>query len=82
MIIARRFLEIMYKSEENITVRSVFFADDNIAPLQLKNAEDISPLLNIYNRHTIAGHQRINPWMAVPDWPRCRNTNTGIDVVS
>ncbi len=56
MIIARRFLEIMYKYEENITVRSVLFADDDIAPLQLKNAEDISPLLNIYNRHTIAGH--------------------------
>jgi hypothetical protein len=39
MIIATRFLEIMYKSEENATVGPVLFADDNIDPLSLENAE-------------------------------------------
>jgi hypothetical protein len=36
MIIAARFLEIMYKSEENITDGPVLFADNRIVPFQLK----------------------------------------------
>ena len=52
MIIASKFLEIMYKTEENITVGPILFADDNIAPLKLENADDLDPILNVYNRYT------------------------------
>ncbi len=49
MIRATKFLEIMYKAGENVTVRPMLLADGSIAPLSLGNAEDINLLLDIYN---------------------------------
>ncbi len=31
---------------------------------------------------SIAGHYRTNPWVAVPDWPWCRNADAGLSVVN
>ncbi len=50
MIRATKFLEIMYKAGENVTVGPVLLADGSIAPLSLGNAEDINLLLDIYYR--------------------------------
>jgi hypothetical protein len=60
MILATKFLEIMYKTEENVTVGPILFADDNISPLSLNSAEDINPLLDIYNRYTGVSGLNIN----------------------
>jgi hypothetical protein len=47
----------MYVTREGITVGPIIFADDNLSPLSLTNAEQINLILALYNRYTgISGH--------------------------
>jgi hypothetical protein len=49
-LIANRFPNLMYVTREGITVGPVIFADDNLSPLSLTNAEQINLILALYNR--------------------------------
>jgi hypothetical protein len=49
-LIANRFPNLMYVTREGITVGPVIFADDNLSPLSLTNAEQINPILALYKR--------------------------------
>jgi hypothetical protein len=59
-IIATRFPEITHISQEGTTVDSVVFADDNLFPLSLTQADQIDPLLAAYHRYTGISGLNIN----------------------
>jgi hypothetical protein len=42
----------MYTAEDGITVGPVLYADDNLTPLSLNTAEQILPILNLYEKYT------------------------------
>jgi hypothetical protein len=51
-LIANCFSHLMCVTREGITVGPIIFADDNLSPLALTNAEQINPILALYNRYT------------------------------
>jgi hypothetical protein len=50
----------MYVTREGIRVGPVIFADDNLSPLSLTHAEQITPILDLYNRYTGVSGLNIN----------------------
>jgi hypothetical protein len=59
-LIANCFPHLMYFTREGITVGPIIFADDNLSPLSLTNAEQINPILALYNRYTGVSGLNIN----------------------
>jgi hypothetical protein len=51
-LIASCFPNLMYVTREGVRVRLIIFADDNLSPLSLTQAEQINPILDLYNRYT------------------------------
>jgi hypothetical protein len=43
------FAEIMYITEEGITIGPILFADDNLSPTKAQRIEQLEPLLEIYD---------------------------------
>jgi hypothetical protein len=50
----------MYTAEDGITVGPVLYADDNLTPLALNSAEQIQPILGIYDQYTGVSGLNIN----------------------
>ncbi len=42
----------MYSTEANTTIGPILFADDNLNPLSIESANDLPPLINLYNQYT------------------------------
>jgi hypothetical protein len=59
-ILCSSFLELMYTAEDEITVGPVLYADDNLTPLALNNADQIQPILCLYDQYTGVGGLNIN----------------------
>ncbi len=59
-LIANCFPNLMYVTREGVRVGSIIFADDNLSPLSLTQAEQINPLLDLYNRYTGVSGLNIN----------------------
>ncbi len=59
-LIAKCFPNLMYVTREGVRVGSIIFADDNLSPLSLTQAEQINPLLNLYDRYTGVSGLNIN----------------------
>ncbi len=38
----------MYTAEDDVTVGPILYADDNLMPLALRNADQIQPILRLY----------------------------------
>jgi hypothetical protein len=51
-LISSQFQEIMYTTQEGITVGPVVFADDNLSPLSITHENQIDLLLDMYHRYT------------------------------
>jgi hypothetical protein len=50
----------MYKTRGDTTVGPILFADDNLNPLALRNADDIQPIIDLYNQYTTVSGLNIN----------------------
>jgi hypothetical protein len=50
----------MYMAEDGITVGPVLYANDNLTPLALDTAEQIQPILNLYEQYTGVSGLNIN----------------------
>jgi hypothetical protein len=59
-LIASCFPNLMYVTREGVRVRLIIFADDNLSPLSLTQAEQINPILDLYNRYTGVSGLNIN----------------------
>jgi hypothetical protein len=59
-LMASCFPNLMYVTREGIRVGPVIFADDNLSPLSLTRAEQINPILDLYNRYTGISGLNIN----------------------
>ena len=53
-------MEIMYTAEDDITVGPILYADDNLTPLALDNANQIQPVLRLYEQYTGVSGLNIN----------------------
>jgi hypothetical protein len=47
-LLAISFPELMYSTEEEVTVGPVLYADDNLTPLSLATADQLHPILALY----------------------------------
>jgi hypothetical protein len=47
-LLATSFPELMYVSEEGVTVGPVLYADDNLTPLSLDTADQLGSILDLY----------------------------------
>ncbi len=59
-ILCSSFQALMYTAEDGITVGPVLYADDNLTPLALDNAEQIQPILSLYDQYTGVSGLNIN----------------------
>jgi hypothetical protein len=59
-LIASSFPNLMYVTREGIRVGPVIFADDNLSPLSPTRADQITPILDLYNRYTGVSGLNIN----------------------
>jgi hypothetical protein len=59
-LIASSFPNLMYVTREGVRVGPVIFADDNLSPLSLTRADQITPILDLYNRYTGVSGLNIN----------------------
>ncbi len=50
----------MYNTEGGINVGPILFADDNLNPLRLSNAEEVRPLLQLYSEYQQVSGLNIN----------------------
>jgi hypothetical protein len=50
----------MYKTRGDTTVGPILFADDNLNPLALRSADDIQPIIDLYNQYTTVSGLNIN----------------------
>jgi hypothetical protein len=58
--LAQNYTEIMYKTRGDTTVGPILFADDNLNPLALRSADDIQPIIDLYNQYTTVSGLNIN----------------------
>jgi hypothetical protein len=59
-ILCSSFMQLMYTAEDNITVGPILYADDNLTPLALQHAEQIQPILQLYEQYTGVSGLNIN----------------------
>jgi hypothetical protein len=59
-LLASAFPELMYTSEEGVTVGPVLYADDNLTPLSLDTADQIGSILDLYESYTGVSGLNIN----------------------
>jgi len=58
--IAQNNRNLMYNTEGGINVGPILFADDNLNPLRLSNAEEVRPLLQLYSEYQQVSGLNIN----------------------
>jgi len=48
----------MYTREGTLTIGPILFADDNLNPLSIESANDLQPMINLYNQYKmLSGHR-------------------------
>ncbi len=50
----------MYLSKGILTVGPILFADDNLNPVSIQRANDLQPIINLYNQYTVVSDLNIN----------------------
>jgi len=58
--LSQNFRRIMYTTEGNLTVGPILFADDNLNPLAVNEANELQPIIDIYNKYTQVSGLNIN----------------------
>jgi len=58
--LAEKHLDVMYTTDEGITIGPSMFADDNLLNMALQSAQDISPVINTYNDYQLVSGLKIN----------------------
>jgi hypothetical protein len=53
-------MELMYTAEDDITVGPILYADDNLTPLAVQNADQIQSILRLYDEYTGVSGLNIN----------------------
>jgi hypothetical protein len=59
-LLASSFPELMYVSEEGVTVGPVLYADDNLTPLSLDTSDQLGSILDLYESYTGVSGLNIN----------------------
>ncbi len=59
-LLATSFPELMYTTEEGVTVGPVLYADDNLTPLSLDTADQLRPILDLSESYTGISGLNIN----------------------
>jgi hypothetical protein len=59
-ILCSSFMELMYTAEDNITVGPILYADDNLTPLAIQQADQIQSILQLYEQYTGVSGLNIN----------------------
>jgi hypothetical protein len=59
-LLASSFPELMYTSEEGVTVGPVLYADDNLTPLSLDTADQLGSIRDLYESYTGVSGLNIN----------------------
>jgi hypothetical protein len=59
-ILATGFRELMYCTEEGVVVGPLLYADDNLTPMALTEAEQLQPVLSLYDEYTGVSGLNIN----------------------
>ncbi len=59
-ILCSSFMQLMYTAEDNVTVGPILYADDNLTPLALQDAEQLQPILQLYDQYTGVSGLNIN----------------------
>jgi exonuclease III len=58
--LAQNYRHLMYTTRGNLTVGPILFADDNLNPLSMRSANDIQPIIDLYNQYTTVSGLNIN----------------------
>ena len=58
--LAQNYRNLMYTTEANTTIGPILFADDNLNPLSIESANDLQPIINLYNQYTTVSGLNIN----------------------
>ena len=58
--LAQNYRNLMYTTEGNTTIGPILFADDNLNPLAIERAEDLQPIMNLYNQYSTVSGLNIN----------------------
>jgi hypothetical protein len=58
--LAQNYRHLMYTTRGNLTVGLILFADDNLNPLSMRSANDIQPIIDLYNQYTTVNGLNIN----------------------
>ena len=58
--LTQNFRHIMYTTEGNLTVGPILFADDNLNPLAVNEANELQPIIDTYNQYTQVSGLNIN----------------------
>jgi hypothetical protein len=53
-------MQLMYTAEDNVTVGPILYADDNLMSLALQHADQIQPILQLYEQYTGVSGLNIN----------------------
>jgi hypothetical protein len=59
-LLATGFRELMYSTEEGVVVGPLLYADDNLTPMALNEAEQLQPVLSLYDEYTGVSGLNIN----------------------
>jgi hypothetical protein len=59
-ILATGFQDLMYRTEEGVVVGPLLYADDNLTPMALTEAEQLQPVLSLYDEYTGVSGLNIN----------------------
>ncbi|MFN9910098.1 MAG: hypothetical protein ACK56F_28960, partial [bacterium] len=58
--LSQNYRNLMYTTEGNTTIAPILFADDNLNPLSIARAEDIQPIITLYNQYSTVRGLNIN----------------------
>jgi hypothetical protein len=58
--LSQNYRNLIYTTEGNTTIGPILFADDNLNPLAIERAEDLQPIINLYNQYSTVIGLNIN----------------------
>jgi hypothetical protein len=58
--LAQNYRNLMYSMVGNLTIGPILFADDNLNPLSIERANDLQPIIDLYNQYTTVSGLNIN----------------------
>ncbi len=58
--LAQNYRNLMYSTVGDLTIGPILFADDNLNPLSIERANDLQPIIDLYNQYTTVSGLNIN----------------------